>query len=265
MMHEHDFELIAAIAEGGMRPDEQAVAEASLASCEACSTDLQLQREGLAALGAAPPVMMTDLERTALHRKVAAGLTPVSTRSASRSTVPWFQRLMPAMAAAAALLVVVGVGSVLVTGDNNADSAAETTTVAGDPLRTTADEELAEATGGAEFDDGAALPTTSMASTAPTVSSIEEYGSISGPDLADIAKQLGSVEEDAVVNDYSSRALQSLTLDPALVCAEIALKEGMITAIGRAIVDGDDVEIYRIDDVVKVYFTADCSLMDPLD
>lgn len=49
---------------------------------------------------------------------------------------------------------------------------------------------------------------------------------------------------------------------PALVCAEAALGEGTITSVGRATLDGNEVEIYRIDDRVAVYSTADCSLLD---
>ncbi|MDH3259398.1 MAG: hypothetical protein OEM81_00575 [Acidimicrobiia bacterium] len=263
MMHEHDFELIAAIAEGGLSPDEQAVAEASLASCEACSTDLQLQREALEALRGAAPVVMTDLERAGLHRSVAAQFAPAVVKP--KPAVPWFQRLMPAMAAAAALLVVVGVGSVLIDGGGSADSAAETTPVAGESLRTAAEEALPEVSGGAEFDASTGAPTSTMAALAPTASGIREYGSISVADLAEIAGRLDAFEEEDGANTYSANDLESLQLDSVMVCAEIALDEGQITVIGRAIVDGDGVEIYRINDLVKVYLISDCSLMDPFE
>lgn len=266
MIHKHDFELIAAIAEGGMDPDKQAVAEASLVSCEACSSDLQLQREALAAIHDAPPVAMTDLERAALHRSVAAALTPVNLRPDSKPIVPWFQRLMPAMAAAAALLVVVGVGSVLVNGTGDADTAAETTTVAGDSLRTAPDEELGGASNDAQFEEAPAATTTTMAGfPAAEARIVQDYGAITGADLADIARRLDIDEQDDLAIEYSEGALQSLARDAALLCAEIALDEGLITTIARAVVDGDDVEIYLIDDIVQVYSTADCSLIDPFE
>ncbi|MDR9450029.1 MAG: hypothetical protein RI637_02320, partial [Acidimicrobiia bacterium] len=110
-MHEHDFELIAAVAEGALSPTEQAAAEATLASCQDCRSDLELQREALAFIRTARPVKMTDLERAMIHRTVLAAVGPTSSTSLSKPSVPWLQRLMPAMAAAAALLVVVGVGS----------------------------------------------------------------------------------------------------------------------------------------------------------
>ena len=260
MMHKHDFELITAIAQGAMKPHEQAVAEASLASCESCNTDLQLQREALAALHTAPAVIMTDFERAALHRYVAAQRTAVDKRSGWKPTVPWFQRLLPAMAAAAAVLVVVGVGTVFVNRVGDADLVAETTTAAGQSPYPAADEGKAEARSGAPNDDTAEAPTTMAALGAPQ-SSIEEYGSITSAELANIAGRMGSFEESDAADDYSADRLRSLSLDPALICSDVALGEGTITAIGRATVDGDGVEIYQIDDLVKVYSIADCSLV----
>jgi hypothetical protein len=264
-MHDHDHELIAAIAEGGMNPDERAAAETSIASCEVCRIDLQLQREALASLRAAPAVAMTDIERAALHRTVAAALVPPFARSERKKAAPWFQRLMPAMAAAAALLVVVGIGSVLVDGGGDADMASETT-AAGESLRTAVDEEMAEtplevaeAPAAAESDDGAGA-TTTIAAGASAPPDIQEFGSIAGADLSDVALRLGGVEDVTGTNYSSAADLQSLSSGPPLLCAEIALAEGTITAIGRATVDGDEVEIYRIDDVVNVYATVDCSL-----
>ena len=54
--------------------------------------------------------------------------------------------------------------------------------------------------------------------------------------------------------------MPTMAMEPALECATIALAEGAVTAIGRATVDGDRVEIYRIDDLVNVYSAVDCSL-----
>jgi len=263
MMHEHDHELIAAIADGAMNQQEQAVAEASLASCEVCSKDLELQREALVALRAAPVVIMTDLEKAELHRRVAAEFTPLDKKSDSKAAVPWFHRLMPVMAAAAALLVVVGVGSVLVNGSGSTDTAA-VTTAANDTQRTAAEEGLSEATDSAEFDDAAELAPTTIAAQAAPESSIQEYGSISSAELADIADRL--VGEVAGADSYPRPPeLHSLSVESALVCEDIARGEGTVTAIGRATVDGDEVEIYLIDALVNVYSITDCSLIAMLE
>jgi hypothetical protein len=266
MMHEHDFDLIASIAEGELGPDEQAAAEALLVACPACRADLQLQRQALAFLQAAPPVLMTDIERAALHKSVAENLPPARRPSSTKTNAPWFQRLMPAMAAAAALIVVVGVGSVLVTGSGD-DMADEPTAAATavDRQQVPAEEELGEDSGGNALADGAAEPTTTLALAAPGVSGIQEYGIISLTDLEAIVMQLkalGAADDEIF---YSRESLQVPTIEPALVCAETALSEGTVTTAGRATLDGDAVEIYRIDDLVAVYSTADCSLIDEID
>ena len=258
MTHEHDFELILDIAGGAMGPDEQAAAEALLAPCEACRTDLQLQREALAALQTAPPVLMTDLERASLHRTVAGQFTPATRKTRRQPSLPWFQRLMPAMAAAAALLVIVGVGSILVDRTGGADVAAEATTTAAATNLDQAD--VREEAGGAALNDEAAATTTPPALAAPQVSNVEEYGSISSAALADIARQMKASQSAENGEAYSLDFLRSPAIEPSLVCEETASSEGRITAIGRATVDGEDVEIYGIDDLVKVYSTADCSL-----
>lgn len=259
-MHEHDFELIAAIAEGEMAAGDLSAAEAVVASCEDCTTDLQLQREALQALQTAAPVVMSDLERATLHRNVAQNLGPAELRADKLRPVPWFQRLMPAMAAAAALLIVVGVGSILVDGPG-ADLAADPTSAAtsdGQPVP--AGEELAEDSGGVELMDEAEAATTTVAAAGEATASpgIQDFGHISATDLEEVATQLKSSGPADDANTYTVDSLRSLSIDPALICAEAAFDDGTIDAIGRASIDGSPVEIYRIGEVITVYTTPDC-------
>lgn len=262
MMHEHDFELIAAIAEGELSPAEQAAAEATLASCENCRSDLELQREALAFIRAAGPVKMTDLERATIHRSVQAAVRPASPTSLSKPSVPWFQRLMPAMAAAAALLVVVGIGSVLVNGAGDADPVAETTTLAVESLRNATDDEMAEATGEGQLGDGADAPTTTMSMLAPAVSIVEDLGIVSRDRLKDLVVELTTPLEQDQGAAYS---LDRESLEPALACFDVAAEDGSITFAARATVDGEQVEVYRVDGLVYVYLAADCSLSETLE
>jgi len=150
----------------------------------------------------------------------------------------------------------------LINGSGDADTAAGTTAAAtaggGQPV----EEELAQDSSAAE---GVAEPTTTMALAAPNNSNIREYGAISAAELADIASQLTTFPETDDPGDYSRESLQSLSFGPALVCTDAAFDEGSISAIGRATVDGDDVEIYRIDEKVNVYSSADCSLLHRFD
>jgi hypothetical protein len=96
-----------------------------------------------------------------------------------------------------------------------------------------------------------------MAALAPEESMIQEYGPISQDELAEVADQLGNLEE-ADGADFFEIPVKAT--EPALACAYTALAEGPITAIGRATVDGDQVEIYRIDQMVNVYSAVDCIL-----
>ena len=261
MMHEHDFELIAAIAEGELSPTEQAVAEATLASCQDCRSDLELQQEALAFMRAARTVKMTDLERAMIHQEVLAAVRPASPTSLSKPSVSWFQRLMPAMAAAAALLAVVGVGSVLVNGAGDGGTAAETTAVAGESLRNAADE-LAEATSEGQLEDAAGATTTTMSLLAPAVSFVEDLGILSLDRLKELVVELTIPPEQDQGAAYS---LDRGLLEPALACVDVAAADGPITFVARATVDGEEVEVYRVDGLVHVYSAADCSLFEKLE
>lgn len=98
-----DEELIAALAEGRLPPDEAAAAEARIAADPAASAELDAQRIALAALAAATPPMLDDLERRRLRASVAAQLDvvlPAAAPSRRRFTFNW-----AAIATAAAVLV----------------------------------------------------------------------------------------------------------------------------------------------------------------
>ncbi|HSK07280.1 MAG TPA: hypothetical protein VK990_07145, partial [Acidimicrobiia bacterium] len=65
-MHEHDLDLIAALADGSL-PDE-AEARALVEVCDVCRSEYGTQLEVLAWVASTPRVEMTELERAALHR-----------------------------------------------------------------------------------------------------------------------------------------------------------------------------------------------------
>jgi hypothetical protein len=98
-MHDHDHELIAALAEGPLDGARSVSAEASLAGCPECLTELEAQRTALRALRQAPAPTLTELERARLHRAVGGELG-ISSPHRSLYTFPW-----GAIAVAAAALV----------------------------------------------------------------------------------------------------------------------------------------------------------------
>jgi hypothetical protein len=104
-MHDHDPDLIMALAEDTLAPLSRASAEASVAACSECSAALAMQRAGLRFLREAPSVGMTELESTRMHRALETelGLATESRQIASRRVVNWNRWL--AVGAAAAVLV----------------------------------------------------------------------------------------------------------------------------------------------------------------
>ncbi|MGH8945874.1 MAG: hypothetical protein ACRDVL_06985 [Acidimicrobiia bacterium] len=104
-MHNHDHELIAALAEGALDASQPTGAEAVLAGCPECLTELEAQRTALRALREAPRPTLTDLERVRLHRAVA-GVLDIPPKPRSVRTIPW--GIIAAAAAAVAGLALAG-------------------------------------------------------------------------------------------------------------------------------------------------------------
>lgn len=131
-MHDHDYELIGALAEGALPPDEAQRAESDIAMCDECRTDLAAQRVALAAMAESPRPGLTALESARMRKSVAESVgiadVPVEER---RRFVPW-----AGIAIAAAVLVAIVIAAPLVnllsTGDDDdvADIAAAQTTIA---------------------------------------------------------------------------------------------------------------------------------------
>lgn len=105
MMHEHDNDLVMALAEGAL--DGPAAAEAldSVTACAVCFEELALQREALAALSSLTAPRLTELEAARLRRHLDDALGHSRTAA---PTAPARRRLSlkPLMGIAAVLLAV---------------------------------------------------------------------------------------------------------------------------------------------------------------
>ena len=124
-MHDHDLDLIAALADGSL--DDQTEARARVESCEVCRVEFEAQVSVLAALAAIEPLRMTELEKATLHRDLWTELRNEPANVAA--TTPWWYRLSYA---AAGLFVVVGLVAVAnqLGGSGDAGGQAETFTEA---------------------------------------------------------------------------------------------------------------------------------------
>ena len=121
-MHEHDLDLIAALANGSLVNGTEA--RALVDSCDICHTEYLEQTEVLALIAAAPSARMTDLEKAALHRDL---WTELRREPARAQSAPWWQRLSYV---AAGLFVAVGLVGVLNLAQDTGGEAADTTIAA---------------------------------------------------------------------------------------------------------------------------------------
>ncbi len=126
-MTDFDHELIAAVAEGTLPANEAADLEARIAADPVASAELEAQRAALAALAAATPPRLDDLERRRLHRSVADELDLVLPEPATRRTRRWPVN-WSALATAAAVLLGVALAAPLLSLLNTSDSSGDATT-----------------------------------------------------------------------------------------------------------------------------------------
>ncbi len=105
-MHEHDQELIMALAEGTLDNAAAAAAETALAGCDECLGDVELQRIAIEALHDAPAVYLSAIESARLHEalKDELAMTPAPDFPTRRSSVAWGRWAGLAMGAAAMFL-----------------------------------------------------------------------------------------------------------------------------------------------------------------
>lgn len=269
-MTNFDPELIAAVADGTLPPEEAAAAEARLMANPTARAELEAQRLALAALRSAAVPQLDDMERARLRRTVAAELDvirPVAAPAPKRRfTMPW-----AALATAAAvLLVVVAAGpllSLLTTSDG--DSAADTTFLA----ETEAATEAAPAAG------AEAPPATATAATTVVAEGAGDLAPDS-PSVAalEVLPDLGELTRDGFTDEIGSRlalisrfeATDGTAADDngiesarALLACEQRMpflrpEAERITAVGLGTLEGEPVEVYEVAgaDPAEVVFLA---------
>ena len=131
-MHEHDMDLIMALAEGTLGESSAAAAEQEIAQCVSCREDLALQRQALEAMSGAPRVYLTATESARLRSRVRSelGLTPVAPAKAAERRPRRFTLGALAGAAAVLLAVVVAGPALDLLGSSSDDGAATPDAVA---------------------------------------------------------------------------------------------------------------------------------------
>ncbi len=228
-MHNHDQEIIMALAEGTLPAPAAAAAEADLAACAECVRDLELQRIALATLSDAPRVYLSATESARLHDRLHRELAvPAPEPVRTRTQLAWGRWVGLAAGTAAVFLAaflllpnVLGGSSDesaelafdATSEDLNDAGAAETTTAAAEaapPLRegmvglddATAAEDGAAAAGEAP----AALPTTTAA---PETTLAGD----TGDPTMDTANYLTYIHVGALSADVRNEILDQLSAD----------------------------------------------------
>lgn len=211
-MHNHDLDLIAALAEGRLDADQARSAEESFAGCEECSTNLIAHRASLAATTVAERPGLTMAESAELRRQVgdAVGLAPRVEKAPQRR--PWMG-LATAAAVVVALVAVAPLVNLLST--DSEDSAAAATTIAA----TLGSAESSTAADSAEAPLATAPPATEAPATqAPAQEGAGDFSGLLDRDAAlpesrlnfgqvdDLEKFLSEVPQ-GIENEAASRAL----------------------------------------------------------
>lgn len=267
-MHErHDPDLIAAYADGSLDIDPSE-AERLIETCTDCRTEYELQRQVAAALGAAPPPRLTEVERDRLRSGVLEAIAepaPVVDLTQRR-----LRRWAQLGAVAAAVLALVGVVGIL-TQMGGGDTAASFDD-AGAELQADSGEAKVTATTAAEASDLTAAADDAAAgdgddSTEAGIARTEEAAPL--PPVVD----LGPVDRQTLLSELDSLAArlepdrETLTVtqlnrqeQPVPACLE-ATEEPVLLV--TATVDGRPVEAYLDAEGTPTILTAsDCQPLE---
>jgi len=182
-MHNHDQDLIAALAEGTLDTAAAAAATADIAGCSICSADLAAQRVAVVAIAGASPVAMTAAESARLRSAVASAIgiesSPAKVPSARARHTPWGSIAI----AAASLAGIIGVVPVLGLLTQGSDDGAAATTAAAVAFEAPGNDAGTQPREEGLLDQAGGLEDTEMAATAPTESDMA--GDITTPASAE--------------------------------------------------------------------------------
>jgi hypothetical protein len=296
-MPRYDPDIIAALAEGRLAPDEAARIEREIASDPVAAADLAAHRVALTALAGATPLMLTELERAGLRASIAdaiglAGASPVAVATSRR--VPWGS-LGVAAAALFGLIAIVPLVGLLDTGGSDDAATAlapevarsttaldlgdaapeETTTGAFDaPLGALDFDPNQEAPGGAT--DGFGSSTTAVArvtttTTATSVTGVTESDPAVGSST--LAEDFEALLGDLVIVISDSETVQELATVPVeeTICrmADTELRDPAPDTIWTFPFTNEEQEVVVFFEIAddgtqgpfNVYDTRDCAVI----
>lgn len=229
-MHDHNQDMIMAVAAGTLDDAAAAAAQAEIAQCVDCTRDLELQRVALSALADTAEVYLTAAESSRLHANLKQELIGIKPATAPRPSSFAWGRWFTGVAGAAAMFLVVFMVLPNVMGGSD-DDGTEFVEVAADLSDGAAGEESAapptvaatEAiepevlqSGGDAADDAASFAgsteTTAAPAAATTTTAAEATATTKSPvGLADILPTLGFGE---LTSEMRGGVIEGLISDP---------------------------------------------------
>ena len=273
-MHDHDLDLVAAYAEGSANSAEAERAREWISSCDVCAQELDDQQLALASLADVTPVVLSDIERALLHRRVRESiardeLATVPQAHPSPKSGMWMKALTGA--AAAVLVLVVGFGVVIpafTASDGGTDFAAETAETSAEGAQAPSAELAANDDSSAAADAAGASAMAPPPVQALGDLTLEELTAMAAPivmfDAADAT--VTAVEEaprDAPLP--ADRMAYNEALEAPLTCLNEGLSQldGDVLWLGIATLDGQIIELYRSEPMLLALEAGTCTIVFP--
>lgn len=274
-MHDHDLDLVAALAEGSASSAESDRAREWISSCEVCSQEFDYQQLALATLGGVEPVVLTDLERARLHRGVRESiasqeLATTHDHRPAKNSMLWMKILAGSAAAVLVLVVSFGVIVPSFTGsDGAADFAAET-------AKTTAAATEAPASASLATDDELSMASEAGVGGMAIPPPVQTFGDITLEELTAMAAPIemfdaaGATLADAEQAPREAplpadRLAYDRAIEEPLTCRDEgpALLDADVLWLGIATLDGQVIELYRSESSLVALESGTCTIVFP--
>ncbi len=283
-MHEHDLDLVAAYADGTASSDDAARVSLWIDSCSECAEEFTAQQVAVNALRQIESVVLTDLERARMHRRVREAIAetqlqsqPIQQFSSSPARPGRWMRVLGGSAAAAVAVILAGAVLLPLLGGGNdpADVAVDVADEATTETSAAADFAAAESAPAPNADDtfGAAAAEGMEQLTTP-LPRVQPLGDLTLDDLAALAVAMDSdvlESEDTATADIARDApvvtnrdgSAFLAAEAGLQCLEPGLQAvgGSVHLLGVATLDGHPIEVFQFGGSVIALSAIDCSVV----
>ncbi len=248
-MHNHDLDLVAALADGSLPPEQVSPVRDTVSTCGECRAEFDAQRLILEVLAEPEPASLSEWERARLHQAIAQ-------LDAPRPKAAWLM-WAPRLAVAAVAVAFVGAfGMVLLNGANDGDGAADSPVAAEEPAETTAASSAGGLTLQAESASDAGAEETTAADQA-TEAAAAAPATLPWADL----DQLDQIEDLADAT-YFARQARSMIEVAELDCYEFGARLNGLVGVATFRYQGADVEFYSAEEESMAYERPTCEVVE---